>query len=443
MRKQKVFHKGILGGVRDCAVNALVTAVITAATMLPFKSNSQTLEGRITDLKTGDGIPALTVSIPSIETTETDDDGNYILSSNEVNDAKYELIDFKDAKISIANVLGQDVRSMNVNNNSFRWDGKGSNGIPVAEGMYIAYLNYNPSVSYMFNPDMTNGNINLPAKRAVEAPQGSKERKIMSLDENFELSVTGEGYHDFLRNIDIEGSKVYDFFMIPVESKGDSTNWYYPTVLHGFKEYATTAGDGPMGGKPTGPRPSDLPFNIYRYQAYPGDVEYWENTIEDAINDAESNGEYNWFNNNIIQISGERINEVQSGVILDFVDRPYGGGVAYTHTLATYEDGTAYLWRIELDNDLTNSDAESVVRREIGRMMPFRDAVPIMVLGYVMRHESAGWPNFHPQEIGIFELLYNIDTMYGTKADRPNIRDWYLTPSEDVVADYDFNENKK
>src|SRR3989344_1907349 len=248
MRKQKVFHKGILGGVRDCAVNTLVTAVITAATMLPFKSNSQTLEGRITDLKTCDGIPALTVSIPSIETTQTDDDGNYILSSNEVNDAKYELIDFKDAKISIANVLGQDVRSMNVNNNS--------------------------SVSYMFNPDMTNGNINLPAKRAVEAPQGSKERKIMSLDENFELSVIGGGYHDFLRNIDIEGSKEYDFFMIPVESKGDSTNWYYPTVLHGFKEYATTAGDGPMGGKPTGPRPSDLPFNIYRYQAYPGDVEY-------------------------------------------------------------------------------------------------------------------------------------------------------------------------
>jgi hypothetical protein len=247
--------------------------------------------------------------------------------------------------------------------------------------------------------------------------------------------------------------------MIPVESRGDSTNWYYPTVLHGFKEYCTRNEEN--NHVPLIFHQNDLPFNIYRYQEYPDSTNYWdgprpdfivdwESAIEGAINEAENNGEWNWFNNQVVQISRDDIDEVSQGIIIEWVDGPYGGGLAYTHTLARHEDATPYLWRIELDYSLSegNWSADAVVRREIGRMMNFYDAVPHMTPGYVMRHESIGWPNYHPQELGIFELKYDImdygnsTGQYDHSLAAPKM-DWYLTAPEGVEVNYGFDENKE
>jgi len=247
------------------------------------------------------------------------------------------------------------------------------------------------------------------------------------------LTITGDGYHNLQRSINIEDNTEYNPFMIPVQTREDD-EWVYENGLDGLKDYAVG-----WDGKILGPRPGDLPLDIFVRNSLPtgnNKINY-QTSMDLFLNGIENNGELNWFNNDLFYRDGNQLNEIEKGVIFTFTNRPAGGGLAYTHTRARYEDGTPYLWEVEIDSsfgyevdidehrEAYQRALTGIFNREGGRVLDLSDNAPQNARGYVMRRESAGWSTFHPQEKQILKLLYNINQRYETRTERPNIRDWY------------------
>ena len=429
MVRSSHLNEGFSDKAKQYAINLTASALITLSAALPVKS--QSLEGNVTNVLTQEPIPGLVVSVPVLGDGITDDNGDYAITQNAVRIPKYRIIT-PGNNLGIYNVEGKLVDETEWDGKPFLWNKN------VSSGKYFAFDGINQAYDFV-----KLGNepawINMKPVNLEDIIHGKTQRTTQGLDETYILLVDGEGnYHDFTRQATIRDNSTLDFFMIPVQSRGDSTDWYYPTVLHGFKEYSTA-----WNGNAITFHPGDTPFNIYRFQEYPTEFGAdWPEVIESAINDAENNGEWNWYNNDVSYVTEDRIASVDKGVILDFVRSPTGGGLAYTHVLARYPDETPYLWRIELDTDLIRAGAEVTIRREFGRQQDLRDAVPPEINNnYIMVTESAGgypidghW-YYHPQEKGILGLKWYIQEygettgQYTSWQDAPNM-DWYITEEE-------------
>ncbi|MDP8240043.1 MAG: hypothetical protein P9X24_13205 [Candidatus Hatepunaea meridiana] len=218
------------------------------------------------------------------------------------------------------------------------------------------------------------------------------------------LTVTGNGFHDFNRMIDVD--------------EKEDTSWVYDNTLEGYKSLCVA----PISGTPVGPRPGDLPFQIRVPERFPRGIRNtdFRQSLINSVLDIEHNDRNNWFNNDFTH------EEIDKGVILIFTNSPYGGGRAYTRIIGEYEDDTPYLFEVEIDSNLAQRSSEAVWRREFGRVLSLKANVPQNAHGYVMRIESVGWETFHPQEIEIINLHWDINRRFTTKADRPNM-EWYLT----------------
>ena len=148
------------------------------------------------------------------------------------------------------------------------------------------------------------------------------------------------------------------------------------------------------------------------------DIDF-EQSLTNSVLDIEHNDRNNWYNNEFT------IEDIEKGAILIFTNNPYGGGRAYTRIIGKYDDDTPYLFEVEIDSNLTQRGAEAVIRRELGRVLSIYDGAPYRS-NYVMAHEWVGSDHFHPQELKIIDLFYDINQRFSTKADRPDMR-WYLT----------------
>src|SRR3989344_1715678 len=270
MSKNIHSNRGFLGKAKQYAINLTASALIALSAALPVKS--QSLEGNVTNVLTQEPIPGLVVSVPDLGDAVTDEQGNYSIELNSVKTPHYNLNRNNEREVKIYNSNAQIVDKVFWNGSPMIWNKN------VSAGKYFAFDGVNQAYDFV-----KLGNepawINMKPVNLEDIVHGRSQRTTQGLDETYILLVDGEGnYHDFTRQATIRDNSTLDFFMIPVQSRGDSTDWYYPTVLHGFKEYSTA-----WNGNAITFHPQDTPFNIYRFQEYPTEFGAdWPEVIESS-----------------------------------------------------------------------------------------------------------------------------------------------------------------
>jgi len=387
-----------------------IASLLTAGALLINPSRAERLSGTIDHVNTFQPLESQVVQVEGLNSDVTDANGYYEITPNSV-DPSYRFPSLGITEGRIYDPSGRQAARLNRNDIESRLLPSNVN-LPI--GKYFIRLDNGLTVPHVVLeqsskalPDI----LEIPERNS----EGSKNRAGTNAIRN--LIITGDEYHVLQRPIDISDDTEYSPFMIPVQAREDST-WVYHTGLDAYIAIASGSFR----------RPSDLPLDIYRTQSLQ-DVQDstgtdWMQAIQSAISDAENNGELNWFNNELTYVNADQVQEIEKGVIIIFTNSPTGGGHAYTNTLARYEDGTPYLWEVELNPWLSQLGANAVFRREIGRVMGLDDVVPQDAPGYVMRREAGGWSTFHQQERQAIKLLYNINQRCETAQEKRNLDIW-------------------
>ena len=292
-----------------------IASILTAGALLnPVKA--ERLSGYIDHVNTFEPLEDQVVQVEGLDSDVSDGNGFYEITSNSV-DPDYRFPTFGINEGRLYDTGGRQITKLNKNDLTSKLMPSNVN-LPI--GKYFIKLDNGLTVPYLVLEQFqrTLPDILGSSERADESSKNSARTNTIRT-----LTINGEGYHALQRSMDISDNTQYSPFMIPVQER-DSVHWAYPTDLDCFKSYCS----GLVDGKPLGPRPEDLPIDIYLTQSLE-DIQDstgtdWASAIQSAISDAENNGELNWFNNSLIYIDQQQLQEIEKGVILRFTNTPRG-----------------------------------------------------------------------------------------------------------------------
>jgi hypothetical protein len=417
-----------------------LASLLTAGAMLISPLKAEQLSGTIDDVYItnqeniqGELLEGVEVQVQDLGSDMTDNNGNYNIFNTSVIDPEYNLPDRLTDNNRLYDISGRKISDIDKNNIEARILPENVN---LPSGRYFIQLESGLAIPFTkLDKSRTLPNILAEKQRLEESLKNGRNRTSAVR----RLTASKDGYHVLSRDINIEDNTLYNPFMIPVEERED-TSWVYPTTLDGLSVYI-----GPISGTLyLVPRPSDLPFPIWIYEnniPEPNDSVNYLEIISSVCDDFNRNG--NWYNPEFNILDGDfpqhedrkysdfpqdEIDRIGKGVIFNFVSGPFGGGLGFVRRIREYEDGTDYLFIVDISRGLgrfTPRALRGVASRELFRVSGGVDRSP-QDSPYISAYEAVNVDRLHPQEEKIINLCWNINQRYPTNANRPNIRDWYL-----------------